>query len=154
MTFPTDLGNQESDLSNLARNLHTYFPNLKLAYLSSAYYGGYSPSSYPEPAAYEGGYAFSSVIQDQINGDPTLNYDPSKGAVMAPWLSWGPYIWANGLNPRSDGLTWSCQDVAADGTHPSTPGGRDKTAGLIITNFKTDDTIAPWYFNPVNEPKK
>jgi hypothetical protein len=77
--FPTDLGNQESDLSNLARNLHTYFPNLKLAYLSSAYYGGYSPSSYPEPAAYEGGYAFSTIIQNQINGDPTLNYDPSKG---------------------------------------------------------------------------
>jgi hypothetical protein len=44
--------------------------------------------------------------------------------------------------------------VAADGTHPSTPAGRDKTAGLIITGFKTDDTIAPWYFNPLDMPKK
>jgi hypothetical protein len=153
-TFPKDIGDQENDLANLARNLHTYFPSLKLAYLSSAYYGGYSASAYPEPQPYEGGYAFASVIEEQINGNPSLNYDPAKGPVMAPWLSWGPYIWANGLNPRSDGLTWSCQDLASDGTHPSSPQGRDKTAGLIVTNFKSDDTIAPWYFNPVSDPTK
>jgi hypothetical protein len=153
-TFPADLANQESDLTNLAKNLHTYFPNLKLAYLSSTFYGGYSASSYPEPNPYESGYAHAAVIEDQISGDPNLNYNPANGPVMAPWLSWGPYVWANGLNPRSDGLTWSCQDIAGDGTHPSSPQGRDKAAGLIITDFKFDDTIAPWFLNAQSQPKK
>jgi hypothetical protein len=153
-SFPGYLGNQESDFTKLAQNLHTYFPNLQLAYLTSAFYGGYSPTSYPEPHPYESGYAHASVIEDQINGDPALNYDPANGPVMAPWLSWGPYIWTNGLNPRGDGLTWSCQDVANDGTHPSSPQGRDKTAGLIVTDFKFDDTTTPWFLNPQSVPKK
>jgi hypothetical protein len=148
--FPTDLGKQESDIGNIVRNLHTYFPNLKLAYLTSPFYGGYSVSKYPEPDPYQSGFAHSAVIQDQINGDPTLNYDPAKGPVVAPWLSWGPYIWANGLNPRSDGLVWSCQDLTGDGTHPSTPAGRDKASGLIVPVFKTDDTTTPWFLNPSN----
>lgn len=154
LTFPTDLANQESDLTNLAKNLHTYFPNLKLAYLSSTFYGGYSASSYPEPNPYESGYAHAAVIEDQISGDPNLNYNPANGPVLAPWLSWGPYVWANGLNPRSDGLAWSCQDLAGDGTHPSSPQGRDKTAGLIVTDFKFDDTITPWFLNAQSQPKK
>ena len=153
-TFPGYLANQESDYIKIAQNLHTYFPNLQLEYMTSAFYGGYSAASYPEPHPYESGFAYATVIEDQINGDPALNYNPANGPVMAPWLSWGPYIWANGLNPRSDGLTWSCQDIANDGTHPSSPQGRDKTAGLIVNDFKFDDTIVPWFLNPQSVPKK
>ncbi|HZQ23247.1 MAG TPA: choice-of-anchor D domain-containing protein [Terriglobales bacterium] len=147
-SFPGNMGNQESDLTNIVQNLHTYFPNLQLAYLTSAFYGGYSTVTYPEPYPYEAGFAFESVIADQINGDPNLNYNPSNGPVLAPWLSWGPYIWANGLQPRSDGLTWSCQDLGDDGVHPSSPQGRDKTAGISATFFKTDETTTPWFLNP------
>jgi hypothetical protein len=146
--YPSDMQNQENDLIAILQNLHTYFPNLQLAYVSSLHYGGYQPSnSYPEPYAYEFGLAVQNVIADQINGNPALNNNPANGPVMAPLLLWGPYMWANGLLGRSDGLTWGCQDVTSDGLHPSA-GGRNKAAGLLSTFFRSDPTAAPWFLHP------
>jgi hypothetical protein len=69
--------------------------------------------------------------------------------VEAPWLSWGPYLWADGLLPRGgDGLTWACADFANDGTHPS-PSGRSKVANLLLEFFRHDATTVPWYRDPV-----
>jgi len=33
-----------------------------------------------------------------LTGKGDLNFDPRfhKGKVVAPWLSWGPYLWARG----------------------------------------------------------
>jgi len=147
-TFPSDNSKLESQIETILRAVQTTFPNIKLAYLSSRVYGGYSngisPQS-PEPYAYEDGFAMQFVISDQLNGNPVLNYDPSKGAVVAPWLSWGPYYWANGLIPRSDGLVWTCQDFIATGTHPSDPAGRQKVADALFTFFTTDPTATPWF---------
>ncbi len=146
--YPNDMASQESDLISILQNLHTFFPNLQLAYVSSLHYGGYGPSkSYPEPDAYEFGLAVQKVIADQINGNPALNNNPSNGLVMAPLLLWGPYTWANGLMARSDGLTWDCQDMSSDGLHPSQT-GRNKEAGLLTTFFKSDPTTVPWYLQP------
>ncbi len=148
-TYPGDMQNQENDLISILQNLHTYFPNLQLAYVSSLHYGGYQPSnSYPEPYAYEFGLAVQNVIADQINGsNPALNNNPANGPVMAPLLLWGPYTWANGLLGRNDGLTWDCQDVTSDGLHPSAL-GRNKMAGLLSTFFRSDPTAAPWFLQP------
>ena len=63
--------------------------------------------------------AVTNPIEQQINGDPELNYDPSRGPVKVPWISWGPYLWADGETPRSDGWLWRCSDFQDDGTHPS-----------------------------------
>ncbi len=147
-TYPTDMQDQENDLISILQDMHTYFPNLQLVYLSSLHYGGYGPTgSYPEPDAYEFGLAVQNVIADQINGNPALNNNPANGPVMAPLLLWGPYTWANGLLGREDGLTWDCQDYTSDGLHPSAT-GRNKEAGLLTTFFKTDPTAAPWYLAP------
>jgi hypothetical protein len=153
-TFPTDMEPQETDLISVLQDLHTLFPNLKLAYVNGMQYGGYSNPpylvgvpSYPEPYSYESGFAVQSVIANQINGDPDLNFNPSNGTVMAPWLSWGPYNWANGMS-ANNGLTWPCQDYASDGLHPSVPAGRNAYAGLLVTFFKTDDTTTPWFLAP------
>jgi len=147
-TYPNDMQNQENDLIAILQDLHTYFPNLQLAYVSSLHYGGYQPSnSYPEPYTYEFGLAVQNVIADQINGNPALNNNPANGPVMAPLLLWGPYTWSNGLLGRSDGLTWDCQDVTSDGLHPSSL-GRNKEAGLLTTFFKTDPTATPWFLQP------
>jgi hypothetical protein len=146
--YPADMQDQENDLISILQNLHTYFPNLQLAYVSSLHYGGYGPTnSYPEPDAYQFGLAVQNVIADQINGNPALNNNPANGPVMAPLLLWGPYTWANGLLGRSDGLTWDCQDYTSDGLHSSAL-GRNKEAGLLTTFLKSDPTATPWFLKP------
>lgn len=150
-TFPGDMSILRANLEQISQNLHTKFPNIKLAYLTSRMYGGYSnnprnPES-PEPFAYESGFAVKWAIEDQINGMPALNYNPANGPVKAPWMDWGSYQWANGLTPRNDGFVWTCQDYTSDGIHPSLPPllGRDKGEDLILNFFKTDSTTAPWF---------
>jgi hypothetical protein len=148
-TYPSDMIQLQNQLEGLAQDLHRYFPNLKLAYYSSRYYTGYSngllhPAN-DEPYAYESGFAVKNAINDQLNGLASLNYSPAKGPVMAPWIAWGPYYWANGLLARSDGLVFTCQDAKGDGNHPSIPTGKLKDARQILNFFKTDDTTTPWF---------
>ena len=147
-TYPTDMAPTQSDLETMARNLHTKFPNLKIAYYSARIYGGYGNgvNTYdPEPFAYENSFAVKGVVQDQLNGVNNLNYDPNLGPVTAPWIAWGPYYWANGLTPRSDGLTWSCQELKVDGLHPEDPLGRQPVATYLLNFMKTDTTATPWF---------
>jgi hypothetical protein len=150
--FPADATQLQSDLAAIARILQSKYPNLKLAYLSSRIYAGYATTPLnPEPFAYQSGFAVKWLIQSQITGDPTLNFDPAKGSVAAPWLAWGPYLWADGLTPRSDGLTWSCEDLQADGTHPSVS-GQAKVATLLLAFFKSDSTAQPWFVAAGSSP--
>ncbi len=126
-------------------NSKKQFPNLKIAYLSSRTYAGYANSEKnPEPFAYYSGWSVKRLIEDQISGDPTLAF--TGGNAPAPWLAWGPYLWADGLNPRSDGLIWECQDYKDDGTHPS-PAGQEKVALLLLDFFQNDPTTRPWFNN-------
>ena len=50
------------------------------------------------------------------------------------------------MTPRkSDGLVWTREDCAADGTHPSPTSGREKVAKLLLGFFKNDPTSQPWF---------
>ena len=70
---------------------------------------------------------------------------PVAGAVKAPLLLWGPYLWADGVTPRqSDRLTYTREDLAGDGTHPS-EAGRDKVARVMLDFFKTDPLAKSWF---------
>jgi hypothetical protein len=72
--------------------------------LGQQFYGGYAETPLnPEPDSYETGFAVKDVIAAQIAGEPKLSY---RGRSRAPWLAWGPYLWADGLRPRSDGPTY------------------------------------------------
>jgi hypothetical protein len=135
----------ETMLGEIVRLLKQKFPNLKALYLTSRSYGGYSqePGS-PEPYAYESAFAVKWLIKDQLDGKPELNYDLKKGAVKAPWLSWGPYIWANGDQKRGDGLFYVRDDYRADGKHP-TPSGLVKTTDQMMRFFKNDNTTKLWF---------
>jgi hypothetical protein len=85
------------------------------------------------------------LIEKQIGGDPALNYDPKKGAVKAPWLSWGPYLWANGSTKRADGFSYEQGDFTPnDGTHLSAS-GVEKVGNLMLQFFKSDSTTRPWF---------
>jgi hypothetical protein len=127
-------------------NARQRFPNLRIAYLGSRIYAGYADTPLnPEPYAYEGAFVVRWLIQDQIKGDRALNYDPARGPVNSPLLLWGPYLWGDGMTPRkADGLVWTRDDLASDGTHPS-ESGRQKVADLLLKFFKTDANAKMWF---------
>jgi len=148
-TFPTDIATLQTEYETIMQTMHTLFPNLKLMYFSSRVYAGYSngvgkPPN-PEPYAYEMSFAVKWAIQDQLNGNANLNYNPNNGPVVAPWMSWGPYYWSNGMLGRNDGLVWDCEDFSSDGTHPSSTFGQLKVASQLLNFLKTDNTTTPWY---------
>lgn len=120
------------------------FPNLKLCYISSRIYAGYATTpENPEPYAYYTGWTIKRLIEDQMAGDTALAFSGSR--IRAPWLAWGPYLWADGTTPRSDGLTWLCpNDFNSDGTHPNAT-GRQKVADMLLKFFTTDSTAMPWF---------
>ncbi|MEK6572468.1 MAG: hypothetical protein AABZ61_13925, partial [Bacteroidota bacterium] len=94
--FPTHALTLQNKFEAIARILRSRFPNIKIAYWSSRTYGGYATSTLnPEPYAYESGFAVKWLIEKQINGDTSLTY--SGGSPRAPWLAWGPYLWADGM---------------------------------------------------------
>jgi hypothetical protein len=134
----------QSDLEAIARNLTSHFSHMKIAYLSSRTHAFTDSGLNPEPYAYGSAYAVKWAIQDQINGKGNLNFDATKGQVVAPLLLWGPYLWANGQTARSDGFTWTSSDVGGDKTHPSAS-GIAKVGQMLLAFFKTDPTATPWF---------
>jgi hypothetical protein len=144
--FPAYAQTLQHELGDIVRIAARRFPNLKLAYLSSRTYGGFATSRLnPEPYAYESGFAVKWLIEQQLSGDPSLNFDPATGVVNAPWLSWGPYLWAN---PADGGATQEMPvapgDFAQDGTHESAT-GQAKVGRLLLEFFKFDPTTRPWF---------
>ncbi|HEY3044036.1 MAG TPA: hypothetical protein VGJ39_08420 [Vicinamibacterales bacterium] len=133
--FPQAARILQGNIVTVIQQLKQRFPNLKLAYLSSRIYAGYATSTLnPEPYAYESGFSVRWAIEQLMND------------ASAPWVSWGPYLWADGTTPRADGLTWACSDLVDDGTHPSTT-GRQKVAGMLLTFFKSDATAREWFLS-------
>ncbi|NLF39177.1 PKD domain-containing protein [bacterium] len=122
------------------------YPNLKIAYLSSRTraYTTVQNSLNPELFAFESAFSMRWLIEDQINGTNGLNCDAAMGPVTAPWLAWGPYVWADGTNTRSDGFTWPPEAVNADFTHPSAL-GQSLVATQLLAFFSTDATAIPWF---------
>ncbi len=149
--FPGYAKKLQAELTKIVQLLHTRFPNLKLVYLSSRTYGGFAKTRLnPEPYAYESGFSVKWLIGQQIQGEPALNYDPAKGEVKAPWLSWGPYLWARGTDPRGDGFSYQESDFSpADGTHES-PAGQLKIGKQLLHFFKTDTTTRGWFGKKAN----
>ena len=98
------------------------FPStLKEVFLTSRTYAGYARNTgdaggkyagctSPEPFAYEEGFAVQRLIVAQINqaagADPNDGYAGQMTYNVAPWVDWGPYLWASGSVPRSDNFFW------------------------------------------------
>jgi hypothetical protein len=145
-SFPAHAELLRAHLRAIVVHLKDRFPHLALCYLSSRIYGGYTTRpGRGEPLSYETAFAVRGLIEDQIGGDPGLNADPDAGAVEAPVLLWGPYLWANGvISMASDGLTWLAGDYEADNVHPSAS-GEAKVAALLGSFFAADPTATPWH---------
>jgi hypothetical protein len=139
--FPENARLLQRTLRSIVEILGTKFPQLKLVYVSSRTYGGYSESDLsPEPIAYESGFAVKWLIEERIN-----NPSPVRSI---PWVSWGAYLWADGLRPRSDGLMWERSDFEPDGVHTSAQGAL-KVATMLLDFFQNDTAAKPWFFSPV-----
>ena len=137
-------------IATALRNLKARYPNLQVAYLSSRVYGGYAAS---EPYAYESALSVRWVILGQVTLIRTgflwdtriSDVDYEKG--VAPWVAWGPYLWANGTMPRSDGLTWERDDFTSDGASLSEKGAR-KGATMLFDFLLQEPTAATWFRAP------
>ena len=113
--FPEKARRIQNAMHSIIEILTAKFSQLKLVYVSSRIYGGYSKIDLnPEPIAYESAFGVKWLIEEWNNkSNPT-------GSLS--WVSWGPYLWADGLTPRSDGLIWERSDFEPDGVHPSAQG--------------------------------
>ncbi|MFF4550057.1 hypothetical protein [Streptomyces sp. NPDC001435] len=146
-SFPTGTQNLRNSLASILRNARSKYSNLALGYVASRIYT-YDPAR--SAGAYQQGWAVKKLIQDQINGASDLTY--GTGGV-APWISWGPYMWADGLGSdrvaggtpgRGDGLEWKCSDLESDGVHPSST-GEQKVASMLLKQLSSDPTSTPWF---------
>ena len=148
--FPAHARTLQADITAVLQIARHHYPNLRIVYLSSRTFGGWSgrSSGSPEPYAYESGFGTRWVVQSQINGNAQMNYDPARGEVKAPLVLWGPYLWACGNSPRKiDGLTWTQSDVRPDQLHPNESGCK-KTTTLMLNFFKTNEGPGRWFLKP------
>jgi hypothetical protein len=147
---PSDAHTLAISLGAVIRTMKIRYPNLRMVFLSSRIYAGWATTNLnPEPYAYESGFAVKWVVASQVSqmagGGPffvgSLNYQTGE----APWIAWGPYLWADGLTPRlADGLVWTQADLQADGTHPSNS-GMQKVGTQLLTFFKTSPFTSCWF---------
>jgi hypothetical protein len=141
----------EARLGNIVRALKAKYPNLTMVFLSSRIWGGYAvTTTNPEPYAYESGFAVKWVVEAQIDQMSigvvldtlagNLNY-----TTAAPWIAWGPYLWAYGDQARGDGLQWLPLDFRQNnGTEPA-QAGVQKVGQLLLTFFEQDPRAACWF---------
>ena len=165
---PVTLPNENADarvlegrLGSVARALKTRYPNLRQIFFSTRIYAGYTvtPLS-PEPSAYEGGFGVKWLIESQIDqmATPLNPIDPVAGDVddttVAPWLGWGPYLWADGTTPRSDGLTWDCSEfLVNEGAHLQQFAIR-KVGAMLLDFLKTSPVTQTWFpAVPASDPQ-
>ncbi|HEX4743931.1 MAG TPA: hypothetical protein VFW12_04595 [Candidatus Limnocylindria bacterium] len=123
----------ERALDAIVLNAVARYPNLAQIFLSPRTYAGYAITTLnPEPYAYETAFVVKRLVERSVR-------EPSA----RPWIGWGPYLWTDGTKGRSDGFTWTCADVAADGVHPS-PAGQAKVAQLLQAFFDGSE-FTSWY---------
>jgi hypothetical protein len=151
--FPSYIRALQAELTRIVQVLPGRFPNVKLVYLSSRSYGGWAKAppgrvggpGNSEPYSYETGFAVKWLIEQQLQGAAALNFDPRKGAVQAPWLSWGPYLWANGESKRQDGFSFQPSDFRDNDRMHHSPQGQRKMGTALLQFFKNDTTTREWF---------
>jgi len=143
--FPAHALTTKGLLKTRILNLKKKYPNLKLVYITSRSYGGWScaPSAddYREPVGFEEGFSVKWLLEDQILGkDPQLVFEGNN--APAPWLAWGPYLWNS---------AWTQDMFRADGTHPCEKGAA-VVAQMWYDSLSTDSASRLWFRQEVSTP--
>jgi hypothetical protein len=121
-----------ANIGALSQKIGDEFPSVQAVFHSSRIYGGYveerKQAARGEPISYEGGFAINAVIEKWQAGQ----------LPGAPWIGWGPYIWANGaMMANASGIVWTTADFQGtngDNQHPS-EAGATKVADALHTFF-------------------
>jgi PKD repeat protein len=144
--FPAYAQALQADIETILRALKSRYPNVQIVYLSSRTraYTDDPTTLNPEPFAYESGFAVQWTIADQINGTGNLNFDASKGAVVAPYLSWVPTFGLTGRTPARMDLPGSVAISSQILPNPALTGD-GKVGSQLLAFFKTDPTATPWF---------
>ncbi|MBI3450153.1 MAG: hypothetical protein HY049_14715 [Acidobacteria bacterium] len=157
---------EERSIGNILRAIRLRYPNARQVFISSRIYGGYANTATPpnnlnpEPYAYEQGFSIKWLVNSQIQQIRGGAPDPNAGdldyrTLAAPWIAWGPYLWANATTPRSDGLVWENRDFrypystgtgVNECTHPSVH-AEQKVASMLLQFMKTSPYTA-WFLAP------
>jgi len=153
--FTTYYNSVMSKYITLMQVLKDSFPNLKQVYLSGIHYTGYMDpehkryDAYSEPKGYWANLVIKQLIQKQISGDPALAFEGPN--IKSAWIGWGPYFWADGINPRTyDGLTWLCDQFRTDSTGAGfhlidSSYGFGIEASMVKTFMETNPVSKIWY---------
>jgi hypothetical protein len=127
-----------ANIGALSQKIGDEFPSVQAIFHSSRIYGGYveeqKQAARGEPISYEGGFAINATIEKWQRGE----------LPGAPWIGWGPYIWANGTAmANASGIVWERTDfqgMNGDNQHPS-QAGATKVADALHAFFMQFD----WY---------
>jgi len=135
--FPNHALTTKDMLKTRILDVKKKYPNLKLLFLTSRSYGGWScdpaGTGYREPVAFEEGFSTKWLIEDQVlNKDPDLVF--SGPNAKAPWMAWGPYLWNS---------TWT-RTMFSDGVHPC-PAGQLAVAQQWYDFLMQDSTARLWF---------
>lgn len=148
--FPSAALSLMEDYRKLLSVIYLRFPNVKIVYLNQRAFAGYvdaTPGVIGKglhfPRDYYNGWCIKWLIEKQLNDVPGFRY---SGIPEIPFIDWAASFWADGKNPRSDGLSYDCNiDFGGDGLHLSAIG--EKKAALILFNyFKTDSISKYWFY--------
>ena len=126
------------NIGAISQRIGEEFPSVQAVFHSSRIWGGYvtgeKQAARGEPMSYEGGFATNTVIEQYQQGQ----------LPGAPWIGWGPYIWANGETPNGSGIFWTLNDFQDGGVnqHPS-EAGATKVADALHEFLMQFD----WYRN-------
>ncbi len=127
-----------SNISDLSERIGREFPSVEAVFHSSRIYAGYvseaRQAARGEPLSYEGGLAVNAAIRRWQAGQ----------LPDAPWIGWGPYLWANATTPNATGMFWLPEDFRDGGLDPHPSGaGETKVANALHAFFLGFD----WYRN-------
>lgn len=161
--FPSAPQDLMTEFKQLFKILLDKYPNLQICYLNGRGYGGYIESDSKVGDGlrfsrdYYNGWTIKWLIENQIMSDTSLTFTGTNR--NAPVLDWSAYLWTDGANPRSDGLSTDCTlDLKdADGLHWS-PAGNDKWGMQIFQRFYNDAEAKKWFLKDsatiANDAKK
>lgn len=148
--FPTAPLQLVNEYRKLLEVILLKYPNVKIAYINSRAYAGYSDNSSGPglsfPRDYYNSWAVKWIIENQITNVTGFDYTGTNPSI--PFIDWATNSWANGNIPKLDGFFWDCLNDfgASDGLHLSTV-GEMKIGKRLFNYFKTDTVSKIWFIN-------